>query len=969
MRITFTSKLFLTVVWALLAVVQSVHATHLRAGEITVERVCGSLQFNITVRVYTNTGSTVLFGGVAGEEDILDFGDGTWQLILQDETTVIPRPDLGPNIGEAYITVTHVYSGPGKFVISYREPNRNEGVLNMDNSVNTRFYIETEIRIDPFIGCNLTPRLLIPPIDQACTGSAFFHNPGAYDPDGDSLSYELVVPFSDRNLPVVRYQDPAANTPRTFYPNDYANANENGNGPPSFAIDPVTGTLTWDAPGLQGEYNIAFVIIEWRKINGVWKRIGFVRRDMQILVSECENNRPDLIVPADTCIEAGTTLTGKITGIDPDGDDVKLEAFSEILNLAPAQSPATFTPEPDFRPQPSEMNFEWNTKCLHVKDQPYQVVFKVTDKPQSGKGPKLVAFKTWNIKVVGPKPVWENPPVVSGRSATLDWEDYTCDNAETIQIWRRVDSFMYDPANCETGMPDFLGYELIKEVPANGPTTFVDDNGGAGLSPGATYCYRLVAEFPAPKGGESYMSEEVCTAPIKIDAPVITNVTVDSTSQTDGVITIKWIAPLDADPGFTPPFQYEIYRGVGFTGALGPNPIHTGKLSFPPGDSLIYVDNDPLNTTDNSYNYRIVAYDNTGALIDTSAVASSVRLEAKSQRRQIELTWDAFVPWSNRTLQFPEHNVYRGTEGMPEDQFELIGTPNVNLNGLTFTDDGSFNGTPLEDNKIYCYRVETYGSYGADPSVIGEPLKNYSQVICTQPSDSIPPCQVSLPVAVNAPDCDNYTDACGQNVFSNRIEWERPNTGDCQNDIAYYNVYTATSEGGQYTLHATNITDTFYEDKNLPSHARCYKVSAVDRSGNEGELSAEVCIDNCPYYELPNVFTPNNDGCNDVFSAYSDRQTDNGEEGGGCVIPQENKLKCARFVKSVKFRVYNRWGKEVYKYESGGERTIYIDWDGRDKDGALVSTGIYYYIAEVTFDSIDPSIRHQTIKGWVHVLL
>jgi len=163
-------------------------ATHLRAGEITVVREnCQSLTFTITITVYTNTGSSVLFGGRVGEDDILEFGDGEW--ILVEEQANTPRPDLGPNVGTASYTISHTYPGPGKYTISYREPNRNQGVLNMDNSVNTRFYIETEIFIDPFLGCNNTPVLLIPPIDQACTGVTFMHNPGAFDPDGDSLSY------------------------------------------------------------------------------------------------------------------------------------------------------------------------------------------------------------------------------------------------------------------------------------------------------------------------------------------------------------------------------------------------------------------------------------------------------------------------------------------------------------------------------------------------------------------------------------------------------------------------------------------------------------------------------------------------------------------------------------------------------------------------------------------------------------
>ncbi len=83
---------------------------------------------------------------------------------------------------------------------------------------------------------------------------------------------------------------------------------------PTFSIDPVTGTITWDAPGAIGEYNIAFHIIEWRFKNGQWVQMGYVRRDMQILVDDCDNERPDLILPPDTCVVAGTILNETIFG-------------------------------------------------------------------------------------------------------------------------------------------------------------------------------------------------------------------------------------------------------------------------------------------------------------------------------------------------------------------------------------------------------------------------------------------------------------------------------------------------------------------------------------------------------------------------------------------------------------------------------------------------------------------------------
>jgi hypothetical protein len=967
------------------------HATHLRAGEIIVERVsCNSLTFRITVTVFTNTINTnVLFGG---EDDWLDFGDGIRMLVPETQNTA--RPDLGEGIATASFTVLHTYSGFQGYTVSYSEPNRNEGVVNMDGSVNTRFYIETSIIVDPFLGCNNTPKLLVPPIDRACTGVAWFHNPGAYDPDGDSLSYELVIPFREKETQVINYQDPSA---AKFYTN-YSTGNEEGTDRPTFVINPTDGTLTWDAPGMSGEYNIAFIIKEWRNIGGRWFNTGFVRRDMQIIVDDCDNERPDLIVPEDVCVEAGTVLDATIFGIDPDRDDVKIEAFSEIFNFAAARSPATYTPNPPVfqstNPNRAELKFQWKTDCSHVKEQPYQVVFKISDKAANS---RLVTFKTWFIKVVGPAPKWVAANVnLANRSANLQWQSYFCQNAEKIQVWRRVDSFAFEPDSCQTGMPDFLGYSLITTLPvknaSNVPvTTYTDTNDGKGLATGAQYCYRLVATFASPRGGESYVSEEICIDPILVDEPVITHVTIDRTSHNDGQVTVRWTKPFEINrTQFPGPFEYEVFRAEGFAGNANLQKVHTGRKSE---NDTTLVDATGENTRDVIYNYRVVLYSNTSqnltlySPVDTSSTASTVRLSAKSEFKKIILDWAAFVPWSNLIQTEPnEHELYRGSAADGEAGLQLIAKIDPTINGFAYVDEGQHNGIPLVDTDEYCYRIMTRGSYG-NPG-IKEPLENFSQMICAQPNDSIPPCQPELFVQLT--DCEEYlkTDAtCNLSSFSNTLSWRRPQD-ECAADIQGYKIYRGATADGEFTWMAEAgengiVRDTFYVDDGinhagLGTLAYCYKIAAVDRSNNESELSVAACNDNCPYYELPNVFTPGvGDDCNKFFSAFSNKERyivrpiADPENPvyycGGVSDPS----KCARFVERVSFKVFNRWGKEIYDYvgaRSDDLNSIYIDWDGRAKDGSDLASGIYYYVAEVTFDSSDKDKRNKTIKGWVHLI-
>ncbi len=943
-------------------------ATHLRAGEITVERVsCNGLSFRIKITAYTNTGSQVRF-----EDGSLNFGDGN--SIQTPRIENIIRPELGPGIGFVEFETTHTFPGAGRYIITYKERNRNAGILNMSNSVNTQFFLETVIIIDPFIGCDNSPALLAPPIDKGCTGGAWYHNPSAYDPDGDSLSYEFVVPKQDKNIPVGNYRDPNV---KEFYDRiglSYSTANEKQDGPPifKFQLDAQglpTGTIIWDAPGAPGEYNIAFKVIEWRKIGTTFKQIGYVTRDMQIIIEDCKNRRPELIVPPPICVAPDTTINATIFGNDADlTDKLKLEAFSEVFSLNP--SPAIYSPNPPIfqTARPATLDFSWNVLCSHIKDQPYQVVFKVSDQPVavgSSSVPSLVKFDTWKITVVGPKPKWNTAtPNNASRSVTLNWQNYFCaSNAVSMEVWRRVDSNKSTPGPCVTGMPDSYGYTKITTLPIS-TTTYLDP----ALEPGAQYCYRLVAIFPAPKGGKSRVSDEICVPPFKADRAIISKVSIEKTDDKLGQIKVEWVPPFDLVPvtGFT----YKLFRAEGFTGK--------NKLVavLPNTTALTSILDDGLNTRDVIYNYRVLTFDNNDVTkLDTSAVASSVRLEIVPKFKELELRWVANVPWSNNTTKYPLHDIYRYVgAATSESQLQLqqppYATVNVTQKGFVFKDTG------LDNNQFYSYKVKARGSYGStNPALTAkEPLENFSQIKIAKPNDSIPPCKPTFSVDLKGTDCSVFT--CGDGkTFTNKLIWNDPDPS-CKLDIKNYNIYFAARIGDEFKkLPLTElVTGTEFEHKNLPSYAGCYKISAVDYAGNESKLSESFCFDNCPYYELPNVFTPNGDKCNEFFSAYSTRNI--GEAGkNDCsekALTSDQILdlqrRCARFVTKVVFNVYNRWGGTVYTYESGGEKSIYIDWNGKDNGGTDLASGVYYYEAQVTFDVVDPAKRNNTFKGWLQLL-
>ncbi|GAB3789412.1 hypothetical protein GCM10028818_57850 [Spirosoma horti] len=933
-------------------------ATHVRAGEITTKLISKtSLTYKVTFTAY--------FDEVKGkpaadqaENYTICFGDGTTADVRRSNRAYINGRTSSVN---SY-TVIHTYPGPGTYTIGVTVPNRNADTKNLPPAASSdqlRFFVSTTIYVNAALLTNSTPVMLNPPLDSGRVGQKFCHNPAAFDADGDSLAYRLSVPATSltdngcvgRAIPA--YQDPTR----------FSTVREDGGAPPTFSINPITGELCWDSPGELGQFNFAFIIEEWR--NGVL--IGEITRDMQIIVVDNKNLRPLIQPIPDLCVEAGTLINQPVTATDPDGQRVIISGFGGVFNVG--QDGQALAAGELIQPayarlinggitqnQPATATFSWQTNCNQIRETPYDVTFKVTDVPPKPT-PSLVSFQTFRIRLIGP-PIQNltarATATANGRAIQLSWSPYACGLPGTkLAIYRKEGCEVVNIDKCSTGVP--AGYTLIAQVPSTA-TTYTDTSA---LRRGVSYSYRMVALYPdvngGTNGGASRSSEQACLS-LPLLAPVITQVTVDSTRDPNGQITLRWSRPIGLNPGdLGAPYQYRIQRATGLDGNTY-TPIATINTSLQPGaPDTLFVDrgsaNAPLNTGANPYRYRLEFYytdPTTRQLtrLDVTEPASSVRLAASPTNRRITLAWQANVPWSNDNR---VHDVYRSRSG-PNGPFNKIREVSVTTPAsYTFTDDGTDSfladgntSRVLSADSSYCYRVMTRGQY-TDPQLarLGL-LTNYSQVLCASPTDTTRPCPPTL--GLDSLNCASLTaeSLCDQTSFTNKLNWT-PNAGpSCDANIASYKIYYGRYRQDSLTaLSSVSVPTTRFDHSGLSTVAGCYYVTAVSQRGLESAPSNKVCNEVCPALVLPNVFTPNGDGKNDVFSP----------------------LKCPRFVEQISFVVYTRWGAKVY--ESTGAT---LSWDGRGSDGSALPTGLYYYQASVRFAVLDRNAPPTVIKSWVQIV-
>lgn len=944
-------QLTLLTVMLAMCTVSQVLATHNLAGQITCERVVGGPANTYAIRLTTYTDPAP--AGVDRCSANIEIWSSNGILII--EMKDIPRSNGGPlpppiptdcnilnplngvpvygTVKENFYDTVYTFPGPGNYELRYFDVARLENVANMIDPGSTAFYVETLLSIpNPIIGDNNTPILLNRPLDEACVGKLWTHNPGGLDLDGDSLVYSLRPSFQ---------YEPGMSIPPSPV-NGYQFPDSSTFGTSTFTMDPFTGLIIWDVPPQLGIFNIAFEVREYR--NGVL--LGYVIRDMAIFVKDCDNNPPVIESIMDTCVVAGETLEFDVTAYDPDFEDsVYLQLNnSSIGNNGPFfVTPNTATINGEiidqltgstfFNSLPvSTLNNEttidtiegtvtWDVLCDNIRTQKYQVDFFANDNfsyISESNNTQLTANHIVQIKVIPPPPL-NLTTTVAARQVFLDWDPTACENAMGYNVYRQTGpaGMMQDTICCENS-PASAGYDLIAYVQGWGNTDFTDTLSNISNPDGEDICYVITAIYQDEISFQFIESCATDTSCIEIESdPIyITNDSISVTDPVNGEIFISWSQPDSVDAAFPRPFTYRLYRAN--NNQFPAIPVTTQAF-----DDTTFTDTQ-LDTEGRGYNYRVELLDSAGIVIPASFgtnIASSIYLITAGGNNLVSLEWAEYVAWENT-----EYEIYRSENGSPFNLLETL--PRVNQNIHTYVDTG------LNPNSEYCYFIRSYGSHNA-PNV--KPLLiNDSQVSCSFAQDDEPPCNPTMDARG---DCETLT---------HQVSIVKPQD-PCALDADSIHILFANNPVGPFFQVRALAYESFGTDTTLiisfaedtKSFAGCYAVTVTDTIGNTSELSPAVCIDYCPDLVLGNIFTPNGDGINDVFTPVFYRD----------VVLRE-------------IKIFDRWGNLM----STNTTDIVNLWDGRiGGSGKEAKPGVYYYFIKYEYLGLNGNTM-STAKGWVTLM-
>ncbi|RYD52104.1 MAG: gliding motility-associated C-terminal domain-containing protein [Sphingobacteriales bacterium] len=267
---------------------------------VCYNNTCNTFSGNVTLNKLTGTlPTTFCGGGVPGGGQVIT-GCPAFP------TTCTQAGSPLPGYQEFWYTGTVTLPSTCNFWrFSTFESARNGSVGNIQGG---NLYLEATLYSENGTGeapGNSSPCFTVKPVPYVNNGQPFTYNMGAVDPDGDSLTYQVIQPRTDgpnctgTNLP---FTDPSLNiTTRPFF------VQASGTGTNGFNLNSQTGQISFATTQSQVA-NLAILVREYQ--NGQLR--GTSMRDIQIISLPGTSRQPQASAP--TTIVGGQSNNGRIEG-------------------------------------------------------------------------------------------------------------------------------------------------------------------------------------------------------------------------------------------------------------------------------------------------------------------------------------------------------------------------------------------------------------------------------------------------------------------------------------------------------------------------------------------------------------------------------------------------------------------------------------------------------------------------------
>jgi len=119
-----------------------------------------------------------------------------------------------------YVGLSPSYPGPGTYIITYQDTFRITGITNIQNSESESIMVENILTINPFLVGNNSPIVFSYQNNVTFNNNIYFYDPNVWDPDGDSLHFELIPCYATSYFQPVSINIEANTGIIQFYPDN-----------------------------------------------------------------------------------------------------------------------------------------------------------------------------------------------------------------------------------------------------------------------------------------------------------------------------------------------------------------------------------------------------------------------------------------------------------------------------------------------------------------------------------------------------------------------------------------------------------------------------------------------------------------------------------------------------------------------------------------------------------------------------